>query len=405
MKSSSSPLVYGAILAIARGLPILALLFASLRLTNGQFGQVAVVVTAAATAALFADSGTDSAATWLFSRTGISQRAPLVSALFYYRSLVACIATLLLVGAQIQLVDGDSGWHSLVVTLCCVGNMLSARNSSNRIVLRIESAGEKRSVLLEKAAIGILFALATSLVPAEPMWVLIGYGIASVFGGLVASRAFRSEEWRTSLGNIRELAKATLPFVATTACSAMIWRLPTFVLGQTGQLAEAGYLALASYPIILVTSIPVLAAPLLLVRGGTHGVHPLATVRRGAVAGVVCAVFIASGAFLGLMLPLEEVISSNVLSTVMILSAASIPLWINPLMVATLRVRRGLWAPFMANISGAVVACIALIPLIMSWQAEGAATTIVLAECVILGTLLIILIFKGGRGRHVKQTN
>lgn len=392
--SKSSPLVYGGVLAFARGLPILALLFASLRLDHNDFGQVAVVVTAAATAALFADSGTDSAATWLLSRTRDNGRAPVISALTYYRGVVAGGATALLVGTQIQVIDGDDPWNLIIVILCCLGNMLSARNSSNRIALRIVSSGERRSILLEKVGIGILFMLLTWLVPGDPQWILVGYGIATVVGGLVASRRPSRAEWSTSWLDVRRLASATFPFVATTMCSAVIWRLPTFVLGQTGQLAEAGYLALASYPIILLTSIPVLSAPLLLIKGGAHSANPLSTVRKGAAVGLVCACVIGAAALVAMALPLEDFIATNVLSTVLVLSASTIPLWINPLMVATLRVSKGLWAPIMANITGAVVGAAVLIPFINAWHAEGAATTIVLAEVVILVILLWILFFR-----------
>lgn len=400
--SKSSPLLYGGVLAFARGLPILALLFASLRLANDDFGQVAVIVTAAATAALFADSGTDSAATWLLSRTHDKGRAPVISALTYYRGLVAGGATAILVGTQIHVIDGDDPWNLIIVILCCFGNMLSARNSSKRIALRIDSVGERRSILLEKAGIGILFMLMTWLVPADPQWILVGYGIATVAGGLVASRRPSIAEWSTSWSDIRLLASVTFPFVATTLCSAVIWRLPTFVLGQTGQLAEAGYLALASYPIILLTSIPVLSAPLLLVKGGAHSSNPLATVRNGAAAGLICACFIGGAVLIAMFLPLEKFIATDVLSTVLILSASTIPLWINPLMVATLRVRKGLWVPMIANVTGAGVGAVALFPFINAWHAEGAATTIVLAEAVILVILLVILFFRKDLPAHVK---
>lgn len=392
--SKSSPLVYGGVLAFARGLPILALLFASLRLEHDKFGQVAVLVTAAATAALFADSGTDSAATWLLSRTRTKGRAPVISALTYYRGLVAGGATAILVGTQIQVIDGDYALNLIIVVLCCLGNMLGARNSSNRIALRIDATGEKRSILLEKAGIGILFMVLTWMVPAEPQWILVGYGIATVVGGVVASRPLSRAEWSTSWSDVRRLASATLPFVATTMCSAVIWRLPTFVLGQTGQLAEAGFLALASYPIILVTSIPVLSAPLLLVKGGAHSSNPLATVRKGAFAGLVCACLIGGAALVAMALPLDSLIAPDVLSTILVLSASTIPLWINPLMVATLRVRKGLWIPITANFAGAVVGVMALVPFINSWHAEGAATAIVLAETVVLVLLLFILFFR-----------
>lgn len=400
--TKKSPMVYGGILAFARGLPILALLLASLRLDHHLFGQVAVVVTASATAALFADSGTDSAATWLLSRTDTPGRAPIISALTYYRGLVAGSATAILVGTQVHVVDGDAFLMSLIVILCCVGNMIGARNSSNRIILRIDSSGEKRSILLEKGGIGILFTAITLVVPADPQWILLGYGVAMIAGGLAASRAPNSEEWLTSWANIRQLAVTTMPFVATTICSALIWRLPTFVLGQRGQLAEAGYLALASYPIILVTSIPVLSAPLLLVKGGVHSSNPLSTVRKGAAAGGVSAIVISGFVLFALTLPLERFIAPDVLWTILVLSLSVIPLWINPLMVAAIRVKMGLWVPMAANLAGAVVGVAVLVPFVSSWHAEGAAITIVLAETVILAALLAILYFRKDAASDVR---
>lgn len=392
--SRPSPFVYGGVLAFARGLPILALLFASLRLEPDKFGQVAVMVTAAATAALFADSGTDSAATWLLSRTRTKGRDPVVSALTYYRGAVAGGATAILVGTQTHVVEGHDSLKAIIVILCCFGNMLSARNSSNRIVMRIAATGERRSILQEKAGIGILFMALTWMVPAEPQWILAGYGIATVIGGLLASPRPRREEWSTSWSDVRRLASAALPFVATTMCSAIIWRLPTFVLGQTGQLAEAGYLALASYPIILLTSIPVLSAPLLLVQGGIHSTNPLSSVRKGAVAGLICASVIGGSALIAMALPMERLVATNVLSTILVLSVSTIPLWVNPLMVATLRVTKGLWVPLAANVTGALVGVVALVPLITTWRAEGAATAIVLAETVVLSLLLLIFTFR-----------
>lgn len=391
---SKSPLVHGGVLAFARGLPILALLLASFRLEHDEFGQVAVVVTAAATAALFADSGTDSAATWLLSRTQVSGRSPVISALTYYRALVAGGATAILVGTQIHILDADSFLSTVIVALCCLGNMLSARNSSSRIVMRVEAGGEKRSILMEKAIIGIVFMVLTWVVPAEPQWVFAGYAVATVAGGLLASQRLSRAEWSTSWLDVWRLATATAPFVATTTCSALIWRLPTFALGQTGQLAEAGYLALASYPIILLTSIPVLGAPLLLISGGSNSRKPLSTVRRGAVGGVLCACAVASAAIIAMVLPLDDFVSTNVLSTVLVLSASTIPLWINPFMVAALRVTKGLWIPLMANLAGAAIGVLALFLFIDSWHAEGAATAIVLAETAVLIALLLILFFR-----------
>jgi hypothetical protein len=103
---------------------------------------------------------------------------------------------------------------------------------------------------------------------------------------------------------------------------------------------------------------------------------------------------VGGAAIIAMMLPLDDFVAPNVLSTILVLSAATIPLWINPLMVASLRVSKGLWVPIMANVAGATVGVVALFAFIGSWHAEGAATAIVIAETVILVALLIILFFR-----------
>lgn len=395
--------LYGGSLAFARAFPILALLAASWLLSPQQFGQLAIFVTAVTTASLLADSGTDSAATWHASRQSeTASQARALAALNWLRIAAATILTAGLTLAQIN-VWGASNWGPTIaaVLIAVAANSLSARNGVHRVRLRINGVGEPRSLLTEKLTGGLLFLALVWPVSAMPEYLPVTYSATALAGALVVAKRPTKAEFSTSFLTLVGFGRIASPFMISALCAAVVWRAPTFVLGSLGDVAAAGYLALAIYPIQLLTTVPVLTAPLLLVRGGEHSKTGRSMVALGATIA-----FIASLALAGVLLiyinwsPIQ-IVEEPVVVALLILCLCIMPLWINPLVSSWLRGNVSVWFPTLTHILGALVAIALVFPAAHGWSAAGAAAVIVTSEVTVLAALVCVAVItrRGKAGR------
>lgn len=378
-------------MAIARGLPVLVILVASMRMTVDDFGKLALVVTGITTASLLADSGTDNAATWLLSRaTTVTAQERLFGSLRGLRCILAITLTFCLTAPQIQLLTTDAVSWAAFAALFCLANCLTANNAASRVMLRIKGKGEPERLLAEKGISGALFLAGVILFPASAELYCLAYGIGALVGAASLTQKSGLRRWRLGGKTVGTLIRAAIPFTLTTVCSAVVWRAPIFVLGSMGEISQAGFLTLATYPVQLLSSIPVLAAPLLLVKGGRHQGDTFEQAKRGAASGLILMTLIAICSVALKSISVDFIVDDIVWTTLLILCISLLPLWINPLFTASLRVQSGLWTPTVANATGAALMLMVVVPTTLSAGAVGAATSIVVAETGVLVTLLAI---------------
>jgi O-antigen/teichoic acid export membrane protein len=391
----NSPFAYGTLLTIARGAPILVLIVANFRLTDNEFGAVALYVTAVATGSLIADAGVDSAATWLLSRaTSADDERRYFAALNTFRVALALVVTFALCIVQMGQLPGDGAVSVILVVAACAGNILTARNGAQRVRLRILGRGEPRSLLTEKLIAAFVFALGAWLLPAEPSITGLAYIAGTVLGALAVSSRPSFGEWRATERSGVVLLRVALPFIATTLSSAAVWRFPIVWLGVNGDVASAGYLALAIYPIQMVSSVPVLTSPLLLVKDGKYDRDHGQIIGKAAIMGSVAAVLLGAVGVTSYFLIPQTWVDPEVFVSLAWLSGALLSLWVNPLTVATIRVRDGAWVPTWANAGGAVVGVCLAISLSGPLGATGAAVSILGAEVLATIVLLALLLLR-----------
>lgn len=362
-----------------------------MRMTVDDFGKLALVVTGITTASLLADSGTDNAATWLLSRaTTVTAQERLFGSLRGLRCILAITLTFCLTAPQIQLLTTDAVSWAAFAALFCLANCLTANNAASRVMLRIKGKGEPERLLAEKGISGALFLAGVILFPASAELYCLAYGIGALVGAASLTQKSGLRRWRLGGKTVGTLIRAAIPFTLTTVCSAVVWRAPIFVLGSMGEISQAGFLTLATYPVQLLSSIPVLAAPLLLVKGGRHQGDTFEQAKRGAASGLILMTLIAICSVALKSISVDFIVDDIVWTTLLILCISLLPLWINPLFTASLRVQSGLWTPTVANATGAALMLMVVVPTTLSAGAVGAATSIVVAETGVLVTLLAI---------------
>ena len=376
--------MYGGLLTLARGIPIIALFIAATLLPEDGFGRISIVVTAIATASLLSDSGLDTAATWLLARTdqGVEFGA-IVSSLVLVRMALAAVAVLAMLGPQASVLVGGSDNAFMLLAFSVAAGMAMAYCSALRIQLRVRGHGEVETLLVEKLSAGVLFIILVILLKEELLNELWVYPACCLIGAVAAALGRRLQAGSPTFTAVRRMLSAAAPFVVTTVAAALVWRSPVFLLGTQGAFEEAGFFALASYPIILLSSVSVLSAPLLLLQGRVNQVekrHFQITALVGVVAAVALIIVAAVGSSGVFPLP----VATASLATMAYLAPALVPLWLNPQLSTWLRTRVGLWAPTLPSIAGAVVGIGVILWLIPTHGSKGAAIGIVTAESLAL---------------------
>lgn len=363
--------MYGGMMTFARGLPVLALLLASIMLSGDSFGRISVVVTALATASLLSDSGMDAAATWLLGGANkTTSPARTISALIALRIVVSTIVVLVLIAPQAGALSGN-GSGALLLLVCAIAAAAMAYCSAMRISLRVSGAGEVRALLAEKLVGGVLFLLAIFVLGgglADRVWI---YPATCLLGCLVVMLWQRVALVGFGVDVVRKLLESAAPFVVTTMCAAIVWRLPVFIVGANGDYEAAGFLALASYPILLLSSVSVLSAPLLFLRRGQRAQRAI-DIGSTVAMGLVCtfSIWLACGVieYFEISLPIDE----RVLLVVAVFAPVLLPLWLNPQISAWLRLNHSPWLPTLPAVVGAVVGV-----LVMALSLRGAISAVV----------------------------
>lgn len=386
--------VYGGMMTLARGVPILALLVASILLTDDAFGRISIVVTALATASLLSDSGMDSAATWMLAGADeVASPAQTLSALIVLRVCVSIAAVVALVTPQAGALAGGGSGLVLVLT-CSLAAAAMAYCSAVRISLRIGGSGEVAALLREKLVGGGLFLLALLSLGgslADHVWI---YPATCLLGCLATLLGRRLGLVAFALGDTLKLLRSAAPFMVTTICAAVVWRLPVFMLGAAGNYEAAGFLALASYPILLLSSISVLSAPLLFLRRAQDA-RPGGDFRSTVAMGAACAVAIWLGYAAVKISGLSVPVDGRVLMVLAFFAPVLVPLWMNPQLSTWLRLHASLWVPTLPALLGAVVG-VAVVSAFLS-SALSAVVGILAAEYASLAFYLVL------RGRQMKN--
>ncbi|WP_275890691.1 MULTISPECIES: oligosaccharide flippase family protein [Stenotrophomonas] len=381
-------------MTFARGVPILALLLASILLTGDAFGRVSIVVTALATASLLSDSGMDAAATWLLGGADeAASPAQTLSTLIVLRVCVSIVAVVALIAPQASALAGGGSGLVLVLT-CSLAAAAMAYCSAVRISLRVAGAGEVEALLWEKLVGGMLFLLALLLLGsslADHVWI---YPATCLLGCLTVLLGRRLGLAAFAVSDVLRLLRSAAPFMVTTICAAVVWRLPVFLLGAAGNYEAAGFLALASYPILLLSSISVLSAPLLFLRraqDAREGGGFRSTVAMGGACTVAIWLGYAAVEISGLSLPID----GRALVVLAVFAPVMVPLWLNPQLSAWLRLHVSLWVPTVPALFGAAVG-VAVVSVSLN-SALSAVVGILAAEYSSLAFYLVL------RGRQMKN--
>lgn len=392
-----SPFSYGALLTAARALPVITVFAASYALSANSFGALAVLITSITVATLIADSGTDNAAGWLASRaTSPRAKREVLASLAYTRVTVAAVATVLLVVPQLHdVVEGRvAAWAVLV--LAVIGNTLAAYNAARRVRLRIDGAGEPAALLAEKLGVSCVFGVSLIVLPTDATWIVFGYLAACIVGPALAFRPQSRESLRASRASTWALLRHAAPFIVTTLASAVIWRASTFVLAHFDHLDQAGFLTLAYLPVQALVSIPNLAAPLLLIKGHRAAESAESTARTA----------VAFGAFLGVagivavevlqLVTGDAVLHPQAADALQVFLLAMPLLWLNPILIARVRLTLGPWAPTATQALIAALAVGAALLILPQGTAVDAAAIVAFAEVAIVLSLSALMRRKAG---------
>lgn len=389
---TASTFSYGLALAFARGLPVIAMLVASLRLPASEFGIVALLVAAITTVSQVADAGMDSGTSWLASRTeGRVRVDQIFGGLTSVRTFVSLIAAVALVTPQVLLASDRAMVQWSLAVISILGCVCAGMNSAQRLRMRVEGAGERPAILLEKSVLSVFFLSWLVLAPSTAVSICFGYSTAALVGPVVARVLLRSQTWRTSAASLRSILITCAPFILMAVFIALTWRATTFWLGHVTDAAAAGYFVLAYYPIQFIVSVPVAAAPLLLIANRYNSTQEKAVMKRAILMGSVTALAIIGMCVAAIPIVPDSVVSHDVIKTLGVLGLCLPFLWCNPVLMSLIRARGGLWLPTISSAAGAAVALVFLYVLAPGLGAVGAAISVVAGEACHLTLQVIFL--------------
>lgn len=379
----------------ARTLPVITIFVASSLLSPQEFGSLAVLITCITLATLIADAGTDNAAGWRASHARTKDESDrILAALVYTRCTVALVATVSLTLPQASFLPGSTAAAVAIASVAALGNVLAAYNAARRIRMRVEGDGEPRALLREKLVLSATFAVWLLVVPPSATSLIWGFLIANVAGPLVAARRPYRVHLATTKSDVLELLKQAAPFITTTLCAALTWRVSTLILAHTGQVEEAGYLTLAYYPVQALSTIPNLAAPLLLIRSKQSELSFRQSAYVAVATGTGLALFGLAACWTVSQSWSPFSLPGSTVETLAILLLAMPMLWANPILVAQLRMQAGPWRPTIAPIIASTIAFAAALNVVPSGGAPAAASVIAGAETLV--SILLLLLFWSG---------
>ncbi|NIL82464.1 oligosaccharide flippase family protein [Rhodococcoides kroppenstedtii] len=384
---------YSTVLVAARGLPVLALMYASLRLEPAAFGAVAVFVMGLTTANLIVDGGFDAAATYLLSRAATeSSSEHSAQALRTIKIAISSCAVVVVALTSGNVLGFEPVPLVMVTIATVVATAFTARNSALRILARVRGSRERVSLIAEKGASSLVFTAVVILSDSARI-VAIGFVVATILGCLAGASPLGKLAFGLGIPMIPGMLKSALPFIVSALAAAGVWRAATFVLAANGNLVEAGYLSLAYYPIQLLSSVPVFAAPLMLIKGSRYETDLARSIRTSVGVGMALFIVLATAALVVARFVPTRFVDQHTLIVMLILSLALPFLFLNPLLTAKLRVESRLWAPSLIHAVALILSVLAILRIVPSSGAVGAATIIVTTEIVILLGLLIITQF------------
>ncbi len=388
----ATPFAYGALLVLARALPVVTIIVASRLLPADEFGSLAVLITAITVASLIADAGTDNAAGWIASHADTQEQADrTLGALVYTRVAVAGLATAALTVPQLGFLAGNAANHVGILVVAVLGNCLASLNAARRIRMRVVGGGEPRAILLEKLCLSVAFGAWLALAPATELSVVWGYVLANLLAPIVASPLLPWVNMRSSAAAIGALLGRAAPFILTTLCSALTWRAATFLLAESDQLDQAGYLTLAYYPIQVIATVPAVSAPLLLIKGRSAQLSMRMSLFSALGVGVLIAGVCLGLSLLPEMLGMGGHLNGDAVLAFQVMLLAVPLVWINPILISHLRLKMDAWRPTLAPLVSAVAALALALAVVPSKGAPGAAAVIACAELITCVGLLILL--------------
>jgi O-antigen/teichoic acid export membrane protein len=396
-----TPLGYGALLTLARMLPVGVLVAVSQMVEADTFGKLAIVVTALNVATLLTDAGTDNAAGALASAAeDQAAQDRVLATLVYSRLGISLVATSVLVLPQLYAISSVAA-ATLLGIAALVANGLAAFNAAKRIRLRVNGGGEPKQFLREKLVIAIGFVVGIAVLPRTTEGMVTAFLAASIVGPLVTLQPLTLHRARPRARDMRQLLAYAAPFILTTALAAITWRVATFILSAHGEYEQAGYLALAYYPVQAFSTVPNLAAPLLLVRRHAEALSARVTAEAAALMGTVIAAVILAATFVLPGLTNDVMNGSDGVATLRYLALGMPFLWVNPILVTHIRQTQGAWRPVIVPLFtgfGALAASVALVP---SQGAPGAAAIITAAEA-IAAWLLVVMVLRRPQPRRTR---
>lgn len=381
-------------------MPVFAIYAASLRMDAQQFGAIAVLVTAYTTATLISDSGVETSATFLISRVSHDEREKYLATLSIIRVCLAILASSLLVGLQSHLISSTSASAAVVTLLAVATAVLAARNSAHRIRMRISGDREPLNLLLEKAVASSAFLLWVIFGPASVYEIVIGFFVCTMLGSLIAAARPHRRELAFSGDVAARLLRVAAPFIATALATALIWRVPVFVLSKDST-AAAGFFALAVYPVQMLSTVPVLSAPLLLVHKRFSSTDIAKGEKLSLVCGIFCTVLALAIGFAAITLD-GLGLDNHVWSTLMVLSLSAPFVFRNPIVTARIRTLGSAWKATLCHCAGAVIVGLLIYPMVTRWESEGAALAVVIGEIAIsIGLLIVSVKLDYNRNRSI----
>ncbi|WP_081821442.1 oligosaccharide flippase family protein [Rhodococcus sp. UNC23MFCrub1.1] len=383
-KTATSPFFsYGAALVAARCLPVIALLIASARLNPDQFGVLAVFVMGLTTASLVADSGFDSAATYMISRApNTNQPKHLVGNLATVKMTTSLVVLLAITSTTIAETSTTALQGFIIVTLSAAATVFTARNSASRIAMRVSGVGERASLMLEKFVSSAIF-IAVACVSTSTTFLIYAYTVSLLVGCLVATRRMPTGDIRFDPRLVKKIILSSTPFILSALAAAGIWRLATFVLANTGKVADAGYFTLAYYPVQILSSVPVFAAPLLLIKGSSHNQARVGVVARTLRLGLIACITGCSVCLFAYYVLPDVLVDRDVVVLAGVLCLSLPFLFVNPILTASLRAAGKMWQPSLLHVLAFAVSAPLIVLYIPEHGARGAAACIVLAEFII----------------------